>query len=36
MKFIQCYEEIQSLIGLVMNNHRIELMSEYYAFDGRR
>lgn len=36
MKFINCCEEIRSLIGLVMNNRRIDPMSEFYAFDGRR
>ena len=36
MKFIECCEEIRSLIGLVMNNRRIDPMSEFYAFDGRR
>jgi predicted transcriptional regulator len=36
MKFIDCCEEIRSLIGLVMNNRRIDPMSEFYAFDGRR
>lgn len=36
MKFIQCCEEIRSLIGLVMNNRRIDPISEFYAFDGRR
>jgi predicted transcriptional regulator len=36
MKFIDCCEEIRSLIGLVMNNRRIDPMSEFYAFDSRR
>jgi predicted transcriptional regulator len=36
MKFINCCEEIRSLIGLVMNNRRIDPMSEFYAFDSRR
>jgi predicted transcriptional regulator len=36
MKFIECCEEIRSLIGLVMNNRRIDPMSEFYAFDRRR
>jgi predicted transcriptional regulator len=36
MRFIECCEEIRSLIGLVMNNRRIDPMSEFYAFDGRR
>ncbi len=35
MKFIECCEEIRSLIGLVMNNRRIDPMSEFYAFDRR-
>lgn len=35
-KFIECCEEIRSLIGLVMNNRRIDPMSDFYAFDGRR
>jgi predicted transcriptional regulator len=35
MKFIACCEEIRSLIGLVMNNCRIDLMSDFYAFDKR-
>ncbi|HKZ62040.1 MAG TPA: winged helix-turn-helix domain-containing protein [Nitrososphaera sp.] len=36
MKFIECCEEIRSLIGLVMNNRRINHISNSYAFDGRR
>jgi len=36
MKFIEYCEEIRSLIGLVMNNRRIDPMSDFYAFDGRR
>ena len=36
MKFIECCEEIRSLIGLVMNNRRMDPMSDFYAFDGRR
>ena len=36
MKFIECCEEIRSLIGLVMNNRRIDPVSDFYAFDGRR
>lgn len=36
MKFIECCEEIRSLIGLVMNNRRIDPMSDFYAFDHRR
>ena len=35
MKFIECCEEIRGLIGLVMNNRRIDPMSDFYAFDGR-
>jgi len=37
MRFIECCEEIRSLIGLVMNNRRIDPMSDFfYAFDRRR
>ena len=35
LRFISCCEEIRSLIGLVMNNRRIDPMSEFYAFDRR-
>ena len=35
MKFIECCEEMRSLIGLVMNNRKIDPMSEFYAFDRR-
>ena len=35
-KFIECCEEIRSLIGLVMNNRRIDPMYDFYTFDGRR
>lgn len=35
-KFIECCEELRSLIGLVMNNRRIDPMSDFYAFDGGR
>ena len=35
MKFIKCCEEIRSLIGLVMNNRKIDPMSDFYAFDRR-
>jgi hypothetical protein len=35
MRFIECCEEIRSLIGLVMNNRRIDPMSDFYAFDKR-
>jgi predicted transcriptional regulator len=35
-KFIGCCEEIRSLIGIVMNNRRIDPMSDFYAFDNRR
>ena len=34
-KFIECCEEIRSLIGLVMNNRRIDPMSDFYAFDKK-
>jgi predicted transcriptional regulator len=34
-RFIMCCEEIRSLIGLVMNNRRIDPMSDFYAFDRR-
>ena len=36
MKFIECCEEMRSLIGLVMNNRRIDPMSDFYTFDARR
>lgn len=36
LKFIQCCEEIRSLIGLVMNNRRVDQVSDFYAFDRRR
>ena len=35
LRFIRCCEEIRSLIGLVMNNRRVDPMSEFYAFDRR-
>jgi predicted transcriptional regulator len=35
-RFIECCDEIRSLIGLVMNNRRIDPMSDFYAFDSRR
>ncbi len=35
MRFIECCEEIRSLIGLVMNNRRIDPMSDSYVFDRR-
>ena len=35
LRFIECCEEIRSLIGLVMNNRRIDPMSDFYAFDRR-
>jgi predicted transcriptional regulator len=35
LRFIMCCEEIRSLIGLVMNNRRIDPMSDFYAFDRR-
>ena len=35
MTFIECCEEIRSLIGLVMNNRRIDPASDFYAFDRR-
>src|SRR5574338_1360794 len=31
LRFIECCEEIRSLIGLVMNNRRIDPMSDFYA-----
>ena len=34
-RFIECCDEIRSLIGLVMNNRRIDPMSDFYAFDRR-
>lgn len=34
-RFIECYDEIRSLIGLVINSHRIDPMSDFYAFDRR-
>jgi predicted transcriptional regulator len=36
LQFIRCCEEIRSLIGLVMNNRRIDPMSDFYAFDRQR
>jgi predicted transcriptional regulator len=36
LRFISCCEEIRSLIGLVMNNRRIDPMSDFYAFDRQR
>jgi predicted transcriptional regulator len=36
MRFIECCDEIRSLIGLVMNNRRVDPTSEFYAFDRRR
>ncbi|HEX7033632.1 MAG TPA: winged helix-turn-helix domain-containing protein [Nitrososphaera sp.] len=36
MRFIECCEEIRSLIGIVMNNRRIDPMSDFYAFDRHR
>jgi predicted transcriptional regulator len=32
-RFIECCDEIRSLIGLVINSHRIDPMSDFYAFD---
>lgn len=34
-RFIECCDELRSLIGIVMNNRRIDPMSEFYAFDRR-
>lgn len=34
-RFIECCEEIRSLIGLVMNNRRIDPVSDFYAIDRR-
>lgn len=34
-KFVECCDELRSLIGLVMNNRRIDPMSDFYAFDKR-
>jgi predicted transcriptional regulator len=34
-KFVECCDELRSLIGLVMNNRRIDPMSDFYAFDRR-
>ena len=34
-KFISCCDEIRSMIGIVMNNRRIDPLSEVYAFDKR-
>jgi predicted transcriptional regulator len=34
-RFIECCDEIRSLIGLVINSHRIDPMSDFYAFDRR-
>lgn len=33
LRFIECCEEIRSLIGLVLNNRRTDPVSELYAFD---
>jgi predicted transcriptional regulator len=35
MRFIECCEEMRSLIGLVMNNRKIDPTSDFYAFDRR-
>ena len=35
-RFVECCEEIRSMIGLVMNNRRNDPMSEFYALDRRR
>jgi predicted transcriptional regulator len=37
MRFIECCEEIRSLIGLVMNNKRLSMGygDDFYAFDKR-
>jgi len=35
MQFIECCEQMRSLIGLVMNNRRIDPISDFYAFDRR-
>ncbi len=35
LRFIECCEELRSLIGLVMNNRRIDPISDFYAFDRR-
>jgi predicted transcriptional regulator len=32
-RFIERCDEIRSLIGLVINSHRIDPMSDFYAFD---
>ncbi|MEO9321317.1 MAG: winged helix-turn-helix domain-containing protein [Nitrososphaera sp.] len=34
-KFIECCDEIRSMIGIVMNNRRIDPMSDFFAFDRR-
>ena len=34
-KFIECCDEIRSMIGIVMNNRRIDPLSDFYAFDHR-
>jgi predicted transcriptional regulator len=34
-RFIECCGEIRSLIDLVINSHRIDPMSDFYAFDRR-
>ena len=34
-RFIECYDEIRSLIGLVIDSHRIDAISVFYAFDRR-
>lgn len=36
LRFVECCEEIRSLIGLVMNNRRIDPVSDFYAFDRKR
>ncbi len=35
MQFIECYGKIRSLIGLVIDSHRIDAISVFYAFDRR-
>lgn len=34
-RFIECCDEMRSLIGIVMNNRRVDPMSGFYAFDRR-
>ena len=34
-RFIECYDEIRSLTGFVINSHRIYPVSVFYAFDRR-